>query len=196
MKKKIIAIEEESENISNFSDFKDKKETNDFEEMMKKGTLSGHKVKKSGDYDTNSFLIKYNINTKKEFGRMLNIPIIPESLYSIIISILIFFSRYNKALYFDYMNQDKLEVITSKLLKILNQDKYQDSDIKYLKDKKNKPIGAVIKLLDARNVVKNDFSEEISDKNKKSFIETLAEAFILDICDRTTIYNMMIYKNQ
>ena len=195
MGKKVFLTKEETENISNFSDFKSKKEANNFKDMLKKGTLSGHKVKKNGDF-VNSYLIKYNINTKKEFGMMFNAPIIPESLYSITISILILFSQYNKALYFDYTNQDKLEVITSKLLKILNKDKYRDSDIKYLENKKNKPIGAVIKLLDARNVVKSDFSEKISDENKKSFIETLAEAFILDICDRTTIYNMMIYKNQ
>ena len=202
--------EKDSENLSSLYYFSNKRENN-LADGMKNGTLSGSKafkiINKNSDLKGKNFLdseyadiylTKYDINDRTEFGKTFNIPILPESLFKIVIAILTFFSKYYETVYFDYKNQSKLEVITVELLKILNKNKYDDLDIKYLIDeKKGKPVGVVIKFLDAQNIEEKHLSiASVDDNNKKSFIKTLAEAFILDICDRTTMFNMMIHKDE
>jgi hypothetical protein len=202
----------ESESIENFYYFSNKREDN-LENAMKNGTLSGSKafriIRKDinlkeesfleSDY-INLYLTKYNLKNKKEFGKAFNIPIIPEDLFSLVISILTFFSKYYKGVYFDYKNQSKLEIITEKLLKVINSEKYKNLNIKYLVEQKNneedKSIGVIMQFLDAQNIEEKNLSfMETSEEKQQSFINTLAESFILDICDRTTMFNMMIHQN-
>jgi len=205
--------DQETQIISDFYSLEQKRDMNSLADGLKNGTLQGSKVFKvikefdlhgknflDSDY-VNIYLTKYNIKNKKEFGEVFNIPILPKSLFGPAIWIFTFFSRFYKTTYFDYKNQNKLEMITLKLLKILNKEKYQDLETKNLvgmsQSGEEKEVGVVIKLIDAKDIEEKDLNiAEKSEEAQKSFIEALAEAFVLDICDKTTMYNMMIHKNK
>lgn len=213
IQRQIAIREDQNHEVKNFSRFysiSSKRNEKDFESGMKNGTLSGEKALKVIEkFDlkekkfldskyTNLYLLKYDMRHKWQLAEVLNIPFvnhINKKILEFIVNVMVFCSSYLRAACFDYQNQSDLEVITSKFLKILDEEKYRDMKIRYLNDFNEKKVGVAIKLLDAEN---NSIQkmQNLGTDQLESFIQCLAESFILDINDRTTMYNMMFHKNK